>query len=422
MATFTNPGIVTSGLAINLDGGNVRSFKGVAATNLIQGITHSHGTSNGTFFKTIAGTEVVNIPTVGRRTVKYLDLYNDYNGGSGQCCPNLFYYHTNVISVSANTTYTYSIIYKTTTEYTHPNFMYRYEYTSGGSYVTEQGVHSTNNRTHLGDGWYHAWNQFTTSATTASLYCYSFYYQYAIWERMYVAAVSITAGSTVPQPKHMLDPGMTIGTTVATGGGWADLTSNSRHGELINGPTHDGGNGGSVVFDGNDDKVLINSFSYTPYCLDFWLYNNSTVPGNDGSIGGPSQYQTLWSPGGSHPGISLGGWTGAATNEALHIWSTSGGNRLTYTRDALVPAIYNWVFNWNGSTYDIWVNGVKQTVYASSGGHAILQSYNTSMYLASDNVTYEFWGKIFTFKMYTSQLTDAQVTQNFNALRARFGV
>jgi hypothetical protein len=214
----------------------------------------------------------------------------------------------------------------------------------------------------------------------------------------------------------------TRGTTVATNGGLRDMSGNSRHGELINGPTFDSGNGGSIVFDGNDDKVLINSFSYTPYCLDFWLYNNSTVPGNDGSIGGPSQYQTLWSPGGSHPGISLGGWTGAATNEALHIWSTEGGGRLTYTRDALSPAIYNWVFNWNGSHYDIWVNGVKQTVYASSGGHALLQSYNTSMYLASDNVTYEFYGKIYTFKMYTSQLTDLQISQNFNATRARFGV
>jgi len=215
----------------------------------------------------------------------------------------------------------------------------------------------------------------------------------------------------------------TRGTTVATNGGLKDLSGNGNHGEIVNGPTYTSGYGGGLAFDGNNDRITINSFSYTPYCLDFWVYNNSTVPNNDGSIGGPSDYQTLWSPGGSHPGISLGGWTSSATNETLHIWSTSGGYRLTYTRDSAVPpGIYNWVFNWNGSHYDIWVNGIKQTVYASSGGHAILQSYNTSMYLASDNVTYEFWGNIYTFKMYTSQLSDAQVLQNFNALRKRFGV
>lgn len=214
----------------------------------------------------------------------------------------------------------------------------------------------------------------------------------------------------------------TRGATVSTGGGLEDLSRNSNHGELVNGVTYDSGNQGALVFDGDNDRITVNSFSYTPYCLDFWVYNNSTVPGNDGAIGGPSTYQTLWSPGGSHPGISLGGWTGAASNEALHIWSTSGGNKLTYTNQAIPPGIYNWVFNWNGSYYDIWVNGVKQTVYASSGGHAILQSYNTSMYIGSDNVTYEFYGKIYTFKMYTSVVTDTQVIQNFNALRSRFGI
>lgn len=422
MATFTNPGIVTTGLAMNLDGANSRSFKGVPSTNLLQSITHSWATTNNTYFKAIPGTEVVNIPTVGKRTVKYLDIYNDYNGGSGDCCPNLFTY-ASYTTISGNTTYTYSIIYKTLDDYTNANYMYRYEYTSDGTYITEGGLHSTSNRTHLGDGWYHAWGQFTSHSTAARLYAYSFYYQYATWNRLYVAAISLTAGSTVPQPKHMLEPGTTIGTTVASGGGWADLTTNNRHGELVNGPTHATNYQGGVAFDGNNDRITIGAFTYTPYCLDFWVYNNSTVPNNDGSIGGPSSYQTLWAPG-SGPGISLGGWTSSATNETLHIWSTTGGGKLTYTKDSSIPpGIYNWVFNWNGSHYDIWVNGVKQNVYASTGGHAVLQTYtSTTMYLATDNATYEFWGNIYVFKMYTSQLTDAQVLQNFNALRNRFGV
>jgi hypothetical protein len=208
-----------------------------------------------------------------------------------------------------------------------------------------------------------------------------------------------------------------------SGTAWYDLSGNGRTGTLTNGPTFNSSNGGGIEFDGDNDRVSFSSFSYTPYCLDFWLYNNSTVPDTDGSIGGPSQYQTLWTPEPANsPGISLGGWTSSATQEALHIWSTTGGGKLTYTRGALSPGIYNWVFNWNGTHYDIWVNGVKQTVYASSGGHAVLQSYSNTMLLCSDGNTYEFWGRVFTFKMYTTQLTDTQVTQNFNALRSRFGV
>jgi hypothetical protein len=209
-----------------------------------------------------------------------------------------------------------------------------------------------------------------------------------------------------------------------SGTSWVDLSGNGNTGTLTNGPTFDSGNGGNIVFDGDNDRIAVNAFSYTPYCLDFWVYNNSIVPGNDSSIGGPSQYQTLWTPlPGNSPGISLGGWTSAATNEALHIWSTTGGNKLTYTRDALPTAIYNWVFNWNGSHYDIWINGTKQVVYASSGGHAILQSYSgNQLLLGSDGASYEFFGKIFVFKMYSQQLSDSQVLQNFNALRSRFNV
>ena len=208
-----------------------------------------------------------------------------------------------------------------------------------------------------------------------------------------------------------------------SGTSWFDLSGNGTTGTLTNGPTFSTENGGAVVFDGDNDRVATGNFTYTPYCIDFWLYNNNTVPGNDGSIGGPSTYQTLISFGGSTPGVNLGGWTSGATNEALHIWSTATGTKLTYTRDALSPALYNWVFNWNGSQYDIWVNGVKQTVYAGGGGHAELITYTSvPLYLGTDANTYEFNGKIFVFKMYTSQLSDNDVIQNFNALRHRFGV
>ena len=232
------------------------------------------------------------------------------------------------------------------------------------------------------------------------------------------ACMQVEAGSTVTP-----FVAGTRGATVATGGGTADISRNSNNGELVNGVSYDSGNQGALVFDGDNDRVTVNSFNYTPYCLDFWLYNNNTVPGNDSSIGGPSTYQSLISFGGGTAGVNLGGWTGAASNEALHIWSVDGSGRLTYTNQAIPPGIYNWVFNWNGSYYDIWVNGIKQTVYASTGGHAVLKSYTSSpIYLGSDANTYEFYGKIYTFKMYSSLVADTQIIENFNALRSRFGV
>jgi hypothetical protein len=211
------------------------------------------------------------------------------------------------------------------------------------------------------------------------------------------------------------------GTTVATGGGFGDLTGNGNNGELVNGTTYNSSNLGSLVFDGVDDYVSIPSFTFTPYCLDFWLYNNNVVPGNDAAIGGPSTYQTLIAYG--YPaGVNLGGWTGGATNEALHIWSTTGGNKLTYTQTAVPIGYHNWVFNWNGSNYDIWVDGVKQTVYASTSGHALLQTFTSTIRLANNNSSYYFNGKIYSFKLYTSQLNDSQILQNYNATKGRYGL
>jgi len=44
------------------------------------------------------------------------------------------------------------------------------------------------------------------------------------------------------------------------------------------------------------------------------------------------------------------------------------------------------------------------------------------LYIGTNNNTYEFYGKIFGFKMYGTQLTDDQVLQNYNATKGRFGL
>lgn len=188
-----------------------------------------------------------------------------------------------------------------------------------------------------------------------------------------------------------------------------------------NGVGYTTANGGGFVFDGDNDKIVTSSFTYIPYCVDVWLYNNNTIPGNDSAIGGPSTYQTLFSFSGT-AGVNLGGWTGSATNEAVHIWSTTGGNRLTYTNQQVNSGYHNFVFNWNGSNYDIWIDGVKQTSIAGSSGHAVLQTYSSSpIYLASDNNTYEFNGRIYRFALYKERaLTDAEIVYNYNSEKSRF--
>lgn len=183
-------------------------------------------------------------------------------------------------------------------------------------------------------------------------------------------------------------------------------------------------NKGVLTFNGTNNYIDISSDnSGTVSCVDIWMYNFNSISG-DGAIGGPSTYQTLcgWNLTQS-PGISLGGWTGGMTNETIHIWSS--GSAGTYIRDTISAGWHHVVFNWNGSSYDIWVDGTKRTTYAhTTSGHAA-QLTDVSSYRFGGNVSagYYFNGQLGPIKVYDSvALTDTEILNNFNAYRGRFGI
>lgn len=82
------------------------------------------------------------------------------------------------IPVQPSTQYTYSTYVKPSDNfaYTHPNFLYRYEYDSAGTKTIEQGINNISKREYVGDGWYRIWNTFTTQATTAKMHVYFYTY------------------------------------------------------------------------------------------------------------------------------------------------------------------------------------------------------------------------------------------------------
>jgi hypothetical protein len=180
---------------------------------------------------------------------------------------------------------------------------------------------------------------------------------------------------------------------------------------------------GTFSFNGSTDY-----FTYTPntsfnlYCLDIWIYNNNAVPNNDSAIGGPSSYQQPVTFNDSYYGVALGGWTGGATNEALQIYTYDAvsGYKMTYNKDAVPVGWHNWVFNWNGTTYDIWADGKKTTTYAHSQGHAGLQNITNLIIGRTLANPYFLNGRQPSVKCYGSQLTDAQVLSNFNAIKAQY--
>lgn len=418
MGLVSSPNVVRDSLIVNLDASSIRSFQGVARTNYAKGVNFSSGGSNTSTYKYTQGTEVINIPQIGKRTVSYVDHWNDYNGGSNQCCPNLFYYHTSGIYLSPSTTYTYSLIYKTTTGYTHPNFMYRYEYNASGTYLTEQGIHNDNNRTHLGEGWYYAWGQFTTQSTTSYIVAYLFYYQYATWDRIYVDRVSIVAGSTVPDIKHITAYDST------NTGNLVNLVG-TDNGTLVNGPTYDSSNGGSLVFDGTNDYIAIphTSAKWTPssastlnyITIELWIKTSDT-----------SGYYI------SRPWNGNGEYNYLAYNGGLQLVVGNQSNTVSVT--GFADNTWRHVVYWISPTqFGSYVDGGN----ATSGNHGITNNTpasgdsNLSLNIMTlypygegwgGNTGFSISGNIGLVRVYNKVLTANEVLQNYNATRQRFGV
>ncbi len=406
MACAAGPDVSESGLVLALDGANYKSFKGTPATNVLNQITSNFGNQSSSLFKVTNGSETVLIPSLGYVTSKYMDFYNDYNGGSGNCCPALFTYGTG-LAVSPSTTYTYSIIYKTTTGYSHPNYMYRYEYNSGGTYLIEGGVHSEGNRTSLGDGWWFAWGQFTTQATAATLATYLFHYEYATQNRVYVYKAALYAGTYVIPPEHMLNSGEVRGATVATGGGWADMTGRSNNGELVNGPTYSSANGGSLSFDGVDDYIDLNTNDIitgtNPFTFEaFYKVTNTSVNAElFGNYGSGYTSNTIW----------ISGRYGVYINTSVPYFQGyplgAGTYHMAFTRTSAGACV-------------LYKNGVVDGTATSTTSISVGQNFR----IGSDvnGIGEVFGGNLYNLKIYNRALTAQEVQQNYNATRSRFGI
>lgn len=412
MSAYGGPDIVEDGLVLALDAANVKSFRGEPTTNILQHISNTTGISDTAFFKVNYGADVVTLPGIGKRTAYFCNIYNEING-SGQCCPSLFGFGG--INVSPSTTYTYQIIYRTLNGYEHPNYMYRYEYTNsgGGGYVTEAGVWSADRVENLGDGWRHAWGTFTTSPITNYIITYLFHYEYNFLNKVEVADVCISQRNTPHPAKYIPRPLTTRGTTVATGGGWADMSGNSNHGELINNPTFNSANGGSLVFDGVNDYITLPTNIFTTslpnFSISVW-YNNSTLGIFLGNHYHDSTWESIWT---STSQFVVNG-TGTEVRQVLNFTATTfnNWNNLTFVNNS--SSSYMKVFN-NGS--EIASNSVSVIPWNSSILPTIGSQLRTNGTFV-DPIT----GRIASLTVYNRALTAAEILQNYNATKGRYGL
>jgi hypothetical protein len=196
---------------------------------------------------------------------------------------------------------------------------------------------------------------------------------------------------------------------------WFDKSGFSNNGTLTNGPTFSSANLGSIVFDGVDDYVqtltgsIANNSSFTLSCWFKITTLNST-------------YRPLVD--GGNLGSGTAGYTLSIDNtNKLFIAANAGYVSVTTTLNTNTWYYVVGVAS-AGSPYNlsVYVNGVLGTVSASATTNVLTNNFSYVRVGENCSNGLRFPGNIAATQIYSRALTQAEITQNFNALRGRFGI
>lgn len=416
MPSHSGPNTNEEGLVFSFDVNDYNSFKGQPGINLGSGPNFGYSDSglseyeNGKLIRWKSYTEKVHIPTLGVKDVKTIEWYNIYSGygtdGNYNCCPTIFTYSPsgwNSTILEPSTEYMYQIIYKSASGYTHPNYMYHYERSADDSQGTEFGVHSTGRRTHLGEGWYHAWGSFTTQSYTVKGYFGCWHYEYNTKNKVSLAAVSLIKGNSVRPPAQFIDEGVTLSNTEAL----LDLTGNSTI-DLTNVSFN---SNAQMTFDGTDDYVNLGDESAWDFGQNGTLEvmvkpTNSTGNNRIWCIDNNSNNLDAYLNSSGYNVYMHGGLVGTTTPLTQNQW-----NHLTVT--------------YSGGTIQIYINGVAGTMTGTTTGYNITNpsSNNSNLYIGRYRLSgYNLQGDVDLFKIYSRALTASEITANYNAIKGRFNI
>jgi hypothetical protein len=190
---------------------------------------------------------------------------------------------------------------------------------------------------------------------------------------------------------------------------WNDLSGLGNNGTFSQTPTF---TNNAITFSpttatmGNSGNT--NSYMY---CCEFWINLSSTVTS---STPGANFFNYDNNTQGY---CNFGAATIFVTGETLVFISRIAS---TYYRTAIKDNINaGWnhiVFNWETTNYQFYINNSLKTMYDGDGVYA----HTPLIYLNNFSINYA--GDISFVKVYNRTLTSAEITQNYNALRGRFGI
>jgi hypothetical protein len=215
----------------------------------------------------------------------------------------------------------------------------------------------------------------------------------------------------------LLDAGNTS-SYPGSGTSWYDLSGNGRTGTLTNGATYNSTNGGTIVFDGSNDYVTgsmptsVFSGAHTFSC---WFYRLSIV-----------DYSGLFSNNTTSNGCSI--LCFQSNTNTLGINNAGGSSQIAAGVDLGSDHLNKWIYA--TVVYSGVTNGSAVAVYAYKEGNLIIGTgslyWNLSQ-CASYDIGRHYSGGLCHngyiphVTIYNRALSAAEIEQNYNSLKSRFG-
>ena len=175
---------------------------------------------------------------------------------------------------------------------------------------------------------------------------------------------------------------------------------------LVNGPTYRTVNGGSFVFDGTNDYInapVDTSLFSTEATMIIWLKNTNAMSGI-GFLG--------YSEGSSNDHYP---WPDGAAYISTFRNNRLGPITLSSTINRALPHMVS--ITTDSSNWRLYQNDTLQYTTSSTG-----TVYLSRFTIGSSALSYFYGGDIYAFMIYNKALSAAEITQNYNAFKQRYGL
>ena len=199
-----------------------------------------------------------------------------------------------------------------------------------------------------------------------------------------------------------------------TGTVWTDLSQVGNNGTLVNGPTFNTANGGSIVFDGTNDYVnlgnpqILNFGDSSSYSICFWLIKFTPFKNYDEIIS-----------------------KGVSGNQRIHFLIDSTGKLFRWDAFSTDGLVLN---KWTNITYTYNSSGINSgtEIFYLDGIQTSIRTGSMPSWASSNDIwlgyhaisggSWPFNGRIAQTLIYNKALLATEVLQNFNAQKGRFGL